>query len=147
VIRKSERTFRVEFVSFGHARYAVPMAPARTSGRQLLAPEGTAPHKEKSAMVKYEQRQRKAMFIAYEMGLSVKDIAHALDISRQETLRILQEDRWMYEGLTRVREYDRQLFAKGQRLRQTGAASKSGSLRMRQQRRMRQKGRGRRTAR
>lgn len=133
--RQSERMFRVEFVSFGQVRYAGLMAAARP--RQLLAAEATAMHKEKIATKKYDQR-RKAMFFAYEMGLSVKDIAHALAISREETLRILQEDRWMYEGLIRVREYDRQLFAKSQQRRQTGGP-KSGSMRTCQKRRMRQK--------
>jgi len=115
------------------------MAAARPSSRQLQAAEGKATHKEKSATKKYEQR-RKAMFFAYEMGLSVKDIAHALNMSREETLRILREDRWMYEGLTRVREYDRQLFANSQQHRQT-SRPKPGSSRISQKRRMRQKSR------
>ncbi len=88
-----------------------------------------------------QRQRRKAMFFAYEMGLSVKDIADALNISREETLRILQEDRWMYEGLSRVREYDRQLFAKSQQRRQTSAAPKCGSVRIRRKSRMRQKSR------
>ncbi len=86
----------------------------------------------------YEQR-RKAMFFAYALGLSVKDIADALNINREQSLRILQEDPWMYEGLTRVREYDRQLFAQTQQPDQTSRARKSGSMRSRQKRRMRQK--------
>ena len=77
------------------------------------ASAGSAAQKERNTVTAYEQR-RMAMFFAYEMGLSVKDIAHALNISREETLCILQEDRWMYEGLNRVREYDRQLFANSQ---------------------------------
>jgi hypothetical protein len=79
----------------------------------------------------YYEHRRKAMFFAYAMGLSVKDIADALNISREETLRILREDQWMYKGLTRVREYDRQLFAKSQQLRQT-SGPKSESIRMRE---------------
>ena len=73
------------------------------------------------------------MFFAYELGLSVKDIAEALDISREEALRILREDRWMYEGLTRVREYDRQLFSNAQQLRRANRAAKS--LRQKKRRR------------
>jgi len=87
--------------------------------------------KERNTVTAYEQR-RKARFLAYEMGLSVKDIARALNISREETLRILREDRRMYEGLTRVREYDRQLFAKNQQLRQTNRTTKSISIRIHQ---------------
>jgi DNA invertase Pin-like site-specific DNA recombinase len=101
------------------------MAPARTRGRRLIAAKRTATHQAKGRLTdsKHHQR-RKAMFFAYEMGLSVKDIADALEISREQALRILREDRWMYEGLTRVREYNRQLFAKSAQLRRTSRTAK-----------------------
>jgi hypothetical protein len=87
-------------------------------------------------MTDHEQL-RKAIFFAYAMGLSVNDIARALNIGRVQALRILHEDRWMYDGVTRVREYDRQLFAKSQPPRQTRGARKSQSIRIRKKNRRR----------
>jgi hypothetical protein len=104
--------------------------------RRFLAEEGTTPRKGRNTMRDNEQR-RKAMFFAYAMGLSVNDIARALNIGRVQALRILQEDRWMYDGLTRVREYDRELFAKSQPRRQARGAPKSRSVRVRQKGRRR----------
>jgi DNA invertase Pin-like site-specific DNA recombinase len=101
------------------------MAATRVSGRRLIAAPRTVAQKETGQLTDSQQHQRrKAIFFAYEMGLSVKDIADALNVSRGETLRILREDRWMYEGLTRVREYNRQLFAKNPQLHRTSKTAK-----------------------